>query len=164
MCTTKERAVSDELDNADAATAGTVTPRRPTGKRARQRALVTPAGDAVAAAVVGDDGGGARHGPPPAGAGVAAAVVVDDEGGGDASIATAKTPKKSSGKSGSRNPITIVITYLRQVVAELRKVIWPNRKQMVTYTLVVLVFLAFMVALIGVVDLGLAKLVLRVLG
>ena len=46
----------------------------------------------------------------------------------------------------------------------MRKVIWPNRKQMVSYTSVVLVFLAFMVALIGVVDLGLAKLVLLVLG
>ena len=55
-----------------------------------------------------------------------------------------------------------VVTYLRQVVAELRKVIWPNRKQMVSYTTVVLVFLAFMVALIGLVDLGLAKLVLLV--
>jgi preprotein translocase subunit SecE len=32
---------------------------------------------------------------------------------------------------------------------ELRKVIWPNRKQMVTYTTVVLLFLAFMVAFIG---------------
>ncbi len=52
-----------------------------------------------------------------------------------------------------------VVTYLKQVVAELRKVIWPNRKQMVSYTSVVLVFLAFMVALIGGVDLGLAKLV-----
>ena len=57
-----------------------------------------------------------------------------------------------------------VVTYLRQVVAELRKVIWPNRKQMVSYTTVVLVFLAFMVALIGLVDLGLAKLVLLVFG
>ena len=29
----------------------------------------------------------------------------------------------------------------------MRKVIWPNRKQMLTYTSVVLVFLAFMVTL-----------------
>ena len=42
--------------------------------------------------------------------------------------------------------------------------IWPNRKQMVTYTSVVLAFLVFMVALIGLVDLGLAKLVLLVFG
>jgi preprotein translocase subunit SecE len=63
-----------------------------------------------------------------------------------------------------RNPFTFVWTFLKQVVAELRKVIWPNRKQMVNYTAVVLVFLAFMVALIGLVDLGLAKLVMLVFG
>ncbi len=57
-----------------------------------------------------------------------------------------------------------VWNYIKQVVAELRKVIWPNRKQMVSYTGVVLAFLAFMVALIGGVDLGLAKLVLLVFG
>ena len=51
-----------------------------------------------------------------------------------------------------------------EVVAELRKVIWPNRKQMVSYTTVVLAFLAFMVTMIGLVDLGLAKLVLLVFG
>ena len=73
-----------------------------------------------------------------------------------------KTAKKSDGPS--RNPIVFVINYLKQVVAELRKVIWPNRKQMVSYTTVVLIFLAFMVALIGGVDLGLAKLVTLVFG
>ncbi|GAY10238.1 preprotein translocase subunit SecE [Pseudonocardia sp. N23] len=39
--------------------------------------------------------------------------------------------------------------FLREVVAELRKVIWPTRKQMVTYTIVVLVFVSFMVALVA---------------
>jgi len=43
-------------------------------------------------------------------------------------------------------------------------VIWPNRKQMITYTSVMLVFLAFMVTLIGLADLGLARLVLLVFG
>jgi preprotein translocase subunit SecE len=33
--------------------------------------------------------------------------------------------------------------FLKEVVSELRKVIWPTRKQMITYTAVVLVFLAF---------------------
>jgi preprotein translocase subunit SecE len=42
--------------------------------------------------------------------------------------------------------------YLREVVAELRKVIWPSRKQLVTYTLVVLVFVSFMVALVALLD------------
>ncbi|GLZ39996.1 preprotein translocase subunit SecE [Actinokineospora sp. NBRC 105648] len=47
--------------------------------------------------------------------------------------------------------------FLREVVAELRKVIWPTRKQMVTYTAVVLVFVAFMVALVAGLDLALGK-------
>jgi len=47
--------------------------------------------------------------------------------------------------------------FLREVVAELRKVIWPTRKQMIAYTTVVLVFVAFMVALIAGLDLGLGK-------
>lgn len=75
-----------------------------------------------------------------------------------------KKPKAAKKSGPSKNPITFVITYLKQVVAELRKVIWPNRKQMVTYTTVVLMFLAFMVALIGGVDYGLGKLVTLVFG
>ena len=67
-------------------------------------------------------------------------------------------------RARTRNPFLFVWNYLKQVVAELRKVIWPNRKQMVSYTTVVLVFLVFMVTLIGLVDLGLAKLVLLVFG
>ena len=42
--------------------------------------------------------------------------------------------------------------FLREVVAELRKVIWPTRNQMVTYTIVVLVFVSFMVALVALLD------------
>ncbi len=71
--------------------------------------------------------------------------------------------KKKAKKTGSEkrrfNPLAFVWTYLKQVVAELRKVIWPNRKQMVTYTSVVLAFLIFMVALIFVVDVGFAAVV-----
>jgi len=57
-----------------------------------------------------------------------------------------------------------ITRFLREVVAELRKVIWPTRKQMVTYTAVVLVFLAVMVALIFVLDYGLHKGVLWLFG
>jgi preprotein translocase subunit SecE len=75
-----------------------------------------------------------------------------------------KKPKTAKKPGESRNPITFIWNFLKQVVAELRKVIWPNRKQMISYTTVVLVFLVFMVALIGGVDLGLAKLVTLVFG
>ena len=89
------------------------------------------------------------------------------ECGSDASAAETSKPAKKTKKAAggpSSNPIVFVINYLKQVVAELRKVIWPNRKQMVSYTSVVLVFLVFMVALISGVDLGLARLVSLVFG
>ena len=58
--------------------------------------------------------------------------------------ATATEPKTS--------PIARLIRFLREVVAELRKVIWPTRQQMVTYTIAVLVFVSFMVALVFALD------------
>ncbi|MEV0296789.1 preprotein translocase subunit SecE [Nocardia sp. NPDC050710] len=71
-----------------------------------------------------------------------------------------KKADKTAGKAkreGSGNPIKRLIKFLREVIAELRKVIWPNRKQMVTYTSVVLVFVIFMVAFISGLDLAFIK-------
>ncbi|MEV0033069.1 preprotein translocase subunit SecE [Nocardia sp. NPDC050793] len=79
------------------------------------------------------------------------------------SIATIdRTAKKdkTAGKAkreGAGNPLKRLIKFLREVIAELRKVIWPNRKQMVTYTSVVLVFVVFMVAFISGMDLAFVK-------
>ncbi|HEU4361740.1 MAG TPA: preprotein translocase subunit SecE [Mycobacterium sp.] len=149
--------MSDERERSDAAGDGGATddagrarttlanrPQRPTGKR--QRAAV-------------EDGG--------AGVDVASTAVELGESGSDADggkshRAGKKAKKKSEGPS--RNPVTFVYEYLKQVVAELRKVIWPNQKQMITYTSVVLAFLIFMVALIAGSDYGFAKLVLLVFG
>lgn len=50
------------------------------------------------------------------------------------------------------SPVERLRRFLREVVAELRKVIWPTRRQLVTYTLVVLVFVSFMVALVAGLD------------
>ncbi|WP_330250593.1 preprotein translocase subunit SecE [Nocardia sp. NBC_00565] len=69
--------------------------------------------------------------------------------------ATKKTDRAERKKTG--NPFKRLIKFLREVVAELRKVIWPNRKQMVTYTSVVLVFVIFMVAFISGLDLAFIK-------
>jgi preprotein translocase subunit SecE len=38
--------------------------------------------------------------------------------------------------------------FVREVIAELRKVIWPTRKELLTYTGVVIVFLAIMTAIV----------------
>jgi preprotein translocase subunit SecE len=159
--------VSDERDSADAAGEGNdatgsqpavVRPARPSGKRSRGRGSATALAEpdevestAVELGVSDDE--------PDEKAGKKAgkrAKAKDKK--------PAKKPAAKKGSSSSRNPFIYIWTYLTQVIAELRKVIWPNRKQMVTYTTVVLLFLAFMVALIGGIDLGLAKLVLLVFG
>ncbi|MBB2989797.1 preprotein translocase subunit SecE [Mycolicibacterium iranicum] len=115
-------------------TAVVTRPLRPTGKRTRRVAEVDTDESPET------DSSGSKD---------------DDGSGPKPKKKTAKKPKDGP----SRNPITFIINYLREVVGELRKVIWPNRKQMVSYTTVVLLFLIFMVALIGGVDLGLAKLI-----
>jgi preprotein translocase subunit SecE len=54
--------------------------------------------------------------------------------------------------------------FLREVVAELRKVIWPGRRELITYTTVVILFVAVMVALVAGLDLLFAKGVIAVFG
>jgi preprotein translocase subunit SecE len=54
---------------------------------------------------------------------------------------------------------TSIPTFYRQVVAELRKVVWPTQEQLVTYFLVVMVFVLFMMAFVSALDLGFGKLV-----
>ncbi|BBZ45872.1 preprotein translocase subunit SecE [Mycobacterium parmense] len=118
-------------------------PQRPTGKRSRQRAAET---DVDVASEATDE-----------------AEAAEDK---KAKKGKAAKKVKAAKKPGERsaNPFVFVYTYLKQVVAEMRKVIWPNRKQMLTYTSVVLAFLAFMVAVVGLADFGLTKLVLLVFG
>ncbi|MGD9958199.1 preprotein translocase subunit SecE [Nocardioides sp.] len=53
-------------------------------------------------------------------------------------------------------------TFYRQVVAELRKVVWPTQEQLITYFIVVVVFVVFMMALVSALDLGFGKLVFAV--
>ena len=72
---------------------------------------------------------------------------------------------KSSKKTGSRgNIFSWLSRFVREVVAELRKVVWPTRKQLITYTTVVVVFLAIMTAIISTLDYGLGKAVLWIFG
>jgi preprotein translocase subunit SecE len=54
--------------------------------------------------------------------------------------------------------------YYRQVISELRKVVWPTRKQLTTYTAVVLVFVSFIIAVVSLLDLVLTKIVFLVFG
>jgi len=54
--------------------------------------------------------------------------------------------------------------FFREVVAELRKVIWPTRKELLTYAAVVIVFVTVIVTIVGLLDLGFAKAILYIFG
>ncbi|MFM8842364.1 MAG: preprotein translocase subunit SecE [Actinomycetota bacterium] len=54
--------------------------------------------------------------------------------------------------------------FYRQVLSELRRVVWPTRKQVSTYTTVVMVFVTFMIVVISLFDLGLTKVIFWIFG
>ena len=54
--------------------------------------------------------------------------------------------------------------FYRQILSELKKVVWPTRKQLSTYTAVVLVFVLFIIAVVSLLDLVLTKIVFWVFG
>lgn len=70
------------------------------------------------------------------------------------------SPSARSAKSERTSPIT----FYRQIVAELRKVVWPSQQQLVTYFLVVMVFVLVMIALVSVLDLAFGKAVFALFG
>ena len=65
-------------------------------------------------------------------------------------------------KSGDPHKRTSIPTFYRQVVAELRKVVYPTQEQLVTYFFVVMIFVVVMMALVSALDLGFGKLVFAV--
>lgn len=65
-------------------------------------------------------------------------------------------------RGGSSQKRTSVPVFYRQVVAELRKVVYPTQEQLVTYFIVVMIFVAFMMTLVSLLDLGFGKLVFAV--
>ena len=58
----------------------------------------------------------------------------------------------------------VLPTFYRQVVAELRKVVWPTQQQLITYFIVVLVFVVVVMSFVSLLDLGFGKLVFAVFG
>jgi preprotein translocase subunit SecE len=69
-------------------------------------------------------------------------------------------PAARSAKSERTSPVT----FYRQVVAELRKVVWPSQQQLVTYFIVVMVFVLVMIAIVSALDLAFGKAVFAVFG
>jgi preprotein translocase subunit SecE len=64
--------------------------------------------------------------------------------------------------SSTREHRTSPATFYRQVVAELRKVVWPTRQQLITYFWVVLVFVLVVMSFVSVLDLAFGKAVFAI--
>ena len=80
------------------------------------------------------------------------------------SLGTATLAPARERRRGPLARIRSIGTFYRQVVAELRKVIWPTRKELLTYTSVVIVFVVIMVAIVSVFDFAFSQAVLKVFG
>ncbi len=59
---------------------------------------------------------------------------------------------------------TSPLLFYRQVVAELRKVIWPTRHELVTYTTVSMVFVLIVLGIVFGLDNGFSWVVLKLFG
>ena len=57
-----------------------------------------------------------------------------------------------------------IVTSFREMWAELKKVAWPSKKDLLNYTLVVLGFMVVMGVIIGLIDLGAAALIDMIVG
>jgi preprotein translocase subunit SecE len=78
-----------------------------------------------------------------------------------------KPDPKAKAKVDAQDRVGIfgrVIRFIREVVSELGKVIRPTRKELLTYTSVVIVFVAVIVAIVAGLDSGFAWLVLHIFG
>ena len=78
---------------------------------------------------------------------------------------SAPRPRASKQDAGKRRGLFARIAlFVRQVVAELKKVVYPTRPDLITYTTVVLVFVAVVMAFVTVLDLGIGRLTFWIFG
>ena len=84
-------------------------------------------------------------------------------GGGGPARPTPGVPASGGGPTRSRKR-TGVRQFLKEVRQELKKVDWPTRKELVTYTVVVLVTVAVLTSYVFGLDIAFSKAIFSVLG
>ena len=72
--------------------------------------------------------------------------------------------RSGAGRAAKRDTRTTPALFFRQMVSELRKVIWPTRSMLVTYTVVCVVFVVVMATIVTLLDLGFTKLMFELFG
>jgi preprotein translocase subunit SecE len=70
-----------------------------------------------------------------------------------------RTERRGKPGGPAKAPRTTPALFVRQVVSELRKVVWPTRREVRTYTIVALVFLCVLIAIVTSLDYGFTKLI-----
>ena len=65
-----------------------------------------------------------------------------------------KTPAKKTDQKKRKG----IKQFFRELIAELKKVSWPSRKDLITHSLVVIVFVLAFSVIIGLIDMGLTPL------
>jgi preprotein translocase subunit SecE len=77
-----------------------------------------------------------------------------------------EAPEKRSGprRPAKRENRTTPALFFRQMLGELRKVIWPTRRELITYTVVCVTFVTVMMIIVTTLDYGFTKLVFAVFG
>ncbi|MFE4518135.1 preprotein translocase subunit SecE [Kitasatospora sp. NPDC056783] len=78
--------------------------------------------------------------------------------------ASGKRGSKKSGKRAKKGPFARIGLFYRQIIAELRKVVWPSRGELTNYTAVVVTFVVVVMAFVAGLDYGFSKLSLLVFG
>jgi preprotein translocase subunit SecE len=75
-----------------------------------------------------------------------------------------QTRGQSAERRAAKRDRTTPALFTRQIAAELRKVIWPTRKELITYTVVALVFVIIMSTIVLTLDYGFTKLMFWIFG
>jgi preprotein translocase subunit SecE len=76
--------------------------------------------------------------------------------------APTKTRKEATALAAEKR--TSPVTFVQQSIAELRKVVWPTGAQLSQYFVVVLIFVLFIIAIVGLLDFGFGWALLKLLG
>jgi preprotein translocase subunit SecE len=79
-------------------------------------------------------------------------------------VTETRTPARTRDREVKKPLPARISLFYRQVIAELRKVIWPTRKEMVTYTTVVVFFVMMVIVYVTLLDYGFSKVIFQVFG
>ena len=63
-----------------------------------------------------------------------------------------------------QNPFVKARNFIREVISELKKVIWPTQRQLINYTIIVLVFVVIVALIIAAFDFGFTQITIRIFG